>query len=88
MTQSDLASKAGLSLSYLSLVEHNKREPSITSLKAIARGIELPLNLLFFVASDASEIQGLPEELQDKLSAVLLRLLNEPRRDAQARLPL
>lgn len=87
LTQSKLAKEAGISLSYLSLLEHDKRDANVSTLGAIARGLEIPLNLLFFLASDSGELQGLPEEVRDRLSSVILRLLNEPR-TAQAQLPL
>ena len=87
LTQAKLAKEAGISLSYLSLLEHNKRDANVSTLEAIARGLGIPLNLLFFLASDSDALQGLPEDVQDRLSSVLLRLLNEPR-TTQASLPL
>ena len=87
LTQAELAKEAKISLSYLSLLEHDKRDANISTLEAIARGLGLPLNLLFFLASDSGELQGLPEEVRDRLSSVILRLLNEPR-TAQTQLSL
>ena len=87
LTQAKLAKEAGISVSYLSLLEHDKRDANVSTLEAIARGLGIPLNLLFFLASDSEALQGLPEDVQDRLSSVILRLLNEPR-TAQASLPL
>ena len=79
LTQARLAKQAGISLSYLSLLENDKRDANVSTLKSIAQGLEIPLNLLFFLASDSHELQGLPEGVRDQLSSVVLRLLNEPR---------
>lgn len=87
LTQAQLAKEAGISLSYLSLLEHDKRDANISTLESIARALGIPLNLLFFFASDGGELQGLPEDVRDRLSSVILRLLNESR-TTQASLPL
>ena len=87
LTQAQLAKAAGISLSYLSLLEHDKRDANVSTLEAIARGLGIPLSLLFFLASDRDALQGLPEDVRDRLSSVLLKLLNEPR-TTQASLPL
>ena len=87
LTQAELSKEVGVSLSYLSLLERNKRDATVSTLEAIAQGLGIPLNLLFFLASDSAALQGLPEEVRDKLSAIILRLLNEPR-TPQANLPL
>ena len=42
-----LAKASGLSVSYLSLVERDKREPSLSALNKIARAFEMPLPVLF-----------------------------------------
>ena len=79
LTQARLAKRAGISLSYLSLLENGKRDATFSTLESIAEGLKIPLNLLFFLASDSEELQGLPEGVRDKLSSVILRLLNEAR---------
>lgn len=79
LTQAQLAKEAGISLSYLSLLEHDKRDANVSTLESIARGLRIPLNLLVFLASEGGELQGLPEDVRDRLASVILRLLNEPR---------
>lgn len=87
LSQAVLAEKAGISLSYLSLIENNKRDPTLSSLRRIADAINIPLNLLVFLAADRSDVRGLPGEVQDKLSALILKLLNEDE-ELQASLPI
>jgi transcriptional regulator with XRE-family HTH domain len=46
MTQQDLADKAGISKSYLSQIESGKRQGTVETLSAIARSLEVPLDVL------------------------------------------
>ncbi len=46
-TLSDLADRVGRSVGWLSQVERDKSEPSITDLRAIAAALEVPISLLF-----------------------------------------
>ena len=66
--QKDLAERLDVSANYLSLVENDKREPSISFLRDVASEMAIPLGLLFLdVDSDLSEVS--PEE-----RALLLRI--------------
>ena len=66
--QKDLADRMDVSSNYLSLVENNKREPSISFLRNLAVELAIPLGLLFLnVDSDLSEVS--PEE-----RALILRI--------------
>jgi transcriptional regulator with XRE-family HTH domain len=66
--QKDLADRLDVSPNYLSLVENNKREPSISFLRNLAGELAIPIGLLFLnVDSDLSEVS--PEE-----RALLLRI--------------
>jgi transcriptional regulator with XRE-family HTH domain len=78
MTQTELAKRSGVSLAYISLIEHGKRDPTISVLEQISRGLEVPLNILVFLAADKSELSGLSDEVREKLSRAALELLKEP----------
>jgi transcriptional regulator with XRE-family HTH domain len=68
ITQKELAGRLDVTPNYLSLVENNKREPSISFLRNLANEMALPLGLLFLnVETDLSEVS--PEE-----RALLLRI--------------
>jgi transcriptional regulator with XRE-family HTH domain len=54
--QRELADRVGITASMLSLVEADKREPSITVLRGIGRALEVPTSVLFAVALDDSEV--------------------------------
>lgn len=47
MTQEDLAHAAGLHVTYLSMIEHGKRNPSFQILLGIARALKIPLSVMF-----------------------------------------
>lgn len=50
LLQRDLAKRAGISASLLSLVEKGRREPTIPLLRAIGRALEIPPGVLVVVA--------------------------------------
>lgn len=77
LKQADLASKSGLSSSYISLIESGKREVSINVLRDIAVSLEIPTEILVFLGSDSSELSGLTPELRQRLSEAALTLLSE-----------
>ncbi len=59
--QKDLALRLDVTPNYLSLVENDKREPSISFLRDLAAELAVPLGLLLLnVESDLSEVS--PEE--------------------------
>jgi transcriptional regulator with XRE-family HTH domain len=66
--QKDLADRLDVSPNYLSLVENDKRDPSISFLRDLAHEMSIPLGLLFLdVDGDLSKVS--PEE-----RALLLRI--------------
>jgi transcriptional regulator with XRE-family HTH domain len=62
LKQKDLADRLDISPNYLSLVENNKREPSVSFLRNLASEIGIPLGLLFLdIEGDISKAS--PEEI-------------------------
>ena len=86
LTQPQLAERAALSPSYLSVLETGKRDPSLSSLQSIARGLGVPLSVLLFVAADPSDVETLTPEMHEKLAAATMKLLTASRDDRQASL--
>jgi len=56
--QKDLALKLGISNSYLSSIENDKREPSMKLTKALANHLEIPLGYFFIKAYDENSLAG------------------------------
>lgn len=47
LTQEELASGCGLHVTYLSTVEHGKRNPSLDALHAVSKALGVSLSVLF-----------------------------------------
>ena len=75
MRQSELAVLADISVAYLSLIEQGKRDPNFSVLKAISKGLDIPLSILVFLATDNSELSEISPELFEKLSVTALNLV-------------
>lgn len=76
--QAELAKMAGISVSYLSLLERNERnDPAISTIQSLAEALRIPSGILFFIAADENELSGLPNELKEKLSYTALSMLND-----------
>ncbi|MBA3774621.1 MAG: helix-turn-helix transcriptional regulator [Ramlibacter sp.] len=78
LSQRELADRAGISVSYLSLLERSKRDPPLSTLQKIAAGLGIPLEILFFLGAESGELTGLSKELAGQLAYAALELLNEP----------
>ena len=76
-TQTELAERAGFSVSYLSLLEKNKRDPSLSTLERLAHALNVAFSILVFLASDKGELSGLDEELAQRLALSTLALLQD-----------
>jgi transcriptional regulator with XRE-family HTH domain len=70
-----LAERAGLSASYISLLERNERDPPLSTLQKISNALEVPLSVLVFVGAAPSELDTLSPEIVEKLSVATLKLL-------------
>lgn len=77
LSQKELAARAKCSLSYLSLIENEQRDPTLSVVKNIAIGLKMPLNILFFLAAAKDELVGIDQELAGQLARTALEFLNE-----------
>lgn len=75
MRQFELAALANISVAYLSLIEQGKRDPNFSVLQSISRGLDVPLSILVFLATDNSELKEMSPELFEKLSVTALELV-------------
>lgn len=80
LSQKELAKKAGVSISYLSLLERNKREANIHIIKNIAHALDIPLSILIFLASEKKELIGLDKDIINQLSHVVLELMDDEKK--------
>jgi transcriptional regulator with XRE-family HTH domain len=70
--QLTLASQLGVSANYISLVEKDKREPSIGFLRKLSHALEVPVGL-FFLWQDISDDQAGDHNMEE-LRTLLLRI--------------
>jgi transcriptional regulator with XRE-family HTH domain len=68
LKQSDLAKRLGVSSNYISLVENDRRDPSLSFLKDLSDEFGVPLGLLFLEV-EANQSKTSPEE-----RALLMRI--------------
>lgn len=78
LSQAELAKRAEISVSYLSLLEREKRDPPLSTLRQIATALRIPLELLLFLGAEGSELGTLNRDLAGQLAYTVLELLNEP----------
>ncbi len=77
LSQAELAGLAGCSISYLSMLESNQRDPSLSTLKSIAEALRIPTEILFFLGSDREELAGMDKELSGQLARAALEILSD-----------
>ncbi len=81
-----VATRAGLSPSYVSLLERNARDPSLSTMEKISRSLEVPLSVLMFVGTSQGELVSIPAEITEKLAAATFKLLSAVPDEPQASL--
>ena len=54
-------------MSYLSMLENNKRDPTLSTVTKIAEALHVPVGLLFVLAADQNELGEIDEHLADQL---------------------
>jgi transcriptional regulator with XRE-family HTH domain len=77
-TQQELSKRSRISVSYLAMLERNRRDPAFSVISSIASALDVPVSILLFLAADREELRGIASELKDKLSTAALELLKNP----------
>jgi len=75
LSQKEIALRAGINPSYLSLLEKEARSPSTETVRSLANALNVPPHLLALLASEEADLAGLKEEEADVLGRQLLDLL-------------
>jgi len=55
-SQGELATEVGVSQTYMSQIERNKKEPAISLLNKIAEAIGIPVPVLFFLSLEDKDV--------------------------------
>lgn len=72
LTQRTLAKQLNISANYLSLIESDKRDPSLSFINRLAAELKVPVAMLFLFQGEP--IPGVQSEDLDKLREMLLRI--------------
>ena len=59
MTQAQMADRVNMSIAHLSLLENNKRHPSILVAESVAKALGMPLSVLIFLAEERGNVPEL-----------------------------
>src|SRR5690242_6733367 len=81
MSQAKLASQSGIDRSYLSLIEGERRKPTLETLRAISDSLKLPFHLLTLLATEKEDAKDINEDQISTLAKELTHLLLEPPKD-------
>jgi len=77
MSQADLCKIVGITQSYLSLLETDKRSPVLLLLYKIADKLETPLSLIFWLAMERDDIKDSKKEAFDIIKPIADKLISE-----------
>jgi transcriptional regulator with XRE-family HTH domain len=75
ISQGELADRAQIDRSYLSLIESGKRQASVETIEKIAAALDMPFHLLSLLASEEKDIQKANPSQIANLSLALTNLL-------------
>lgn len=67
LKQKELADKLGISPNYLSAVENDKREPSLSFIKLVSKKLDVPVSFLFLDNIDESSMSEEQKVIYQKL---------------------
>jgi transcriptional regulator with XRE-family HTH domain len=81
ISQGKLADRSGLDRSYLSLIEGEKRKPTVETLQSISEALALPFHLLTLLATEKEDAKRINEEQVLSLAKQLTHLLLESSQD-------
>ena len=72
LRQKDLADKLGISPNYLSAVENDKREPSLSFVKLVSKELDVPLSFLFLDNIEEAYMSEEQRVIYEKLKSLLV----------------
>ena len=85
LQQKELAEKAGLDSSYVSLLEKGRRKPSLKVVRALSEALKIPPHLFTLLASEGEDLDLVePAELQQAAESIARLLFPVPPRQHEA----
>lgn len=72
-----VAERAGISTSYLSRLENDKREPSLTLIGKVAEALNIPVPVVVFLAAEPGELKGMDRQTEQMFADLALGLIRQ-----------
>lgn len=72
-----VAERAGISTSYLSRLENDKREPTLAMIGKVADALEVPVPVVVFLAAEPSELKGMDKKTEQRFAELALDLIRQ-----------
>ena len=77
LKQQSCAEMCGITQTYLSQIENNVKEPTISLLKRIAEKLHLPLPILYFLSLEKDDIEERKRDAYELLMPSIKSLVNQ-----------
>lgn len=75
LKQSDLADQLNVSTNYISLIENDKREPSLSFLNSLSDVLNIPVGLLFLdMDLNRNNVSGREQELLMRIRDLIMQI--------------
>jgi transcriptional regulator with XRE-family HTH domain len=75
LQQKELADKAGLDPSHVSLIEKGSRKPSVGAIAKLSKALGIPEPLFTMLAAEAQDLKGMNEQDVEHLGEYLVNFL-------------
>lgn len=75
MTQLQLSNSSGISESYLSLIEQDKRQPTLSNLESIAGTLQVPVSILVFLADTQESVSEITDKQIEAITKTIYSLV-------------
>lgn len=91
LQQKELAKKAGLNASHVSLIEKGARNPSLGAISKLSAALDIPESLFTMLAAESTDLNGIREEEVEGIGRFLARFLlqgDSARKSTKERAPV
>lgn len=75
ISQGDFAKRCDITQTYLSLIEGNKKDPSISKLKEISNQLQTPLNAILLLSLEREDVPDNKKDVFDHVETSLKSLI-------------
>lgn len=76
LKQDELASMCGISVTFLSRLENNRKDATLTTMKKISASLNIPLPVLFFLSMRLDDISPQKKEFYSHLAPPFKTFIN------------